>query len=210
VALALSGCRHFLHLGAGIKGSGTLQTEKRNVGNFTGLAAGGAFDIEVVCQKDVSVQLTGDDNLLQHVTTEVRNGVLHVENTRNLNFSKQPRLKISVPDLQDMDLSGACETRVSDVKAKDFKVNLSGASHLRATGQVTALDANISGASNFDAKDLPAVRANVIASGASKAKLNASDTLQADASGASTINYFGTPKNLMPKATGASNVSAGS
>ena len=210
--LALTGCRHnMFNFGFGVKGSGVAKSEKRNVGNFRGLNVSGAFQVEVTCQKDASLEITADDNLLKHIKTEVRDGILHIETDgAQLNFKDAPRAVITVPDLEDFNISGASRVKVANMKSGDVKVNLSGASQLVADGTAQSVEADLSGASKLDGKDLQAAKVDVNASGASKADVYASAALKAEASGASTVHYYGSPPNISPKANGASKISAGS
>jgi hypothetical protein len=198
-------------LGVGIKGSGVAKTEKRNVGNFKGLDAGGAFQVEVTCRKEAGLEITGDDNLLKYIKTEVRDGILYIKTEGVKLESKEPlRVVITAPELGNFNISGASKVKVADLKAGAVKINLSGASQMAARGAAQSLVVDVSGASRLDGKDLQASKVDVNASGASKADVYASADLQADASGASSVNYYGNPKNVSPKASGASRVSAGS
>src|SRR4029453_6689746 len=63
-----TGCHHGRH--HEVAGSGTRVTQKRNVSSFTSIAIEGAFTLEVVCQKDLSLELEGDDNILPLVSTD--------------------------------------------------------------------------------------------------------------------------------------------
>jgi hypothetical protein len=49
-----SGCHKIHH---GVAGSGKRVTQKRDVSAFASINAQGAFNIEVVCQKPVSLEL---------------------------------------------------------------------------------------------------------------------------------------------------------
>ena len=64
-----AGCHHGRY--AEISGSGKRELQKRTVAPFTSISTEGAFTIEVTCQKDVSLEVEGDDNVLPLITTEV-------------------------------------------------------------------------------------------------------------------------------------------
>ncbi len=210
--LALTGCHgKMFNFGLGVKGSGVAKTEQRNIGNFTGLDVRGAFQVEVICQKEARLEITADDNLLKYIKTEVRGGVLHIETDgAQLNFKDSPRVLIAVPSLDDFNISGASRVKATNMKAGDVKINLSGASQFAATGTAQGIEADLSGACKFDGKDLQAVKVDINASGASKADVYASADLYAEASGASSVYYYGNPQNISPKTNGASKISAGS
>ena len=54
-----------------VKGNGKRELQKRQVASFTSISTNGAFTIEVTCQKDLSLEIEGDENVLGFVTTEV-------------------------------------------------------------------------------------------------------------------------------------------
>lgn len=109
----------------------------------------------------------------------------------------------------DFDVNGA-STGKMNVKATSFKLSASGASTFK--GDVTAdrmnydvngasttdvdgttseLIVSASGASNFRGQDLQAESCKIEATGASSANINVSKTIDATASGASSIHYSG-------------------
>ncbi|HEU5460022.1 MAG TPA: hypothetical protein VFU83_05975, partial [Pyrinomonadaceae bacterium] len=63
ISLLAFGCHHGGRIG-GVKGSGKRETQKRQIAPFTSISTEGAFSIEVVCQKDLSLEVEGDDNIL--------------------------------------------------------------------------------------------------------------------------------------------------
>src|SRR5712691_10195429 len=87
--LLLSGCM------MGVHGSGVRKTEKRELAPFKAIETRGAFDVEVTCQKSASFEVEGDDNLLPLIQTEVRDGVLHVTNTKAYHSSGGIMLRLS-------------------------------------------------------------------------------------------------------------------
>ncbi|HSX49505.1 MAG TPA: DUF2807 domain-containing protein [Cellvibrio sp.] len=107
-----------------------------------------------------------------------------------------------------MDLSGAANVRINSVNSQEQKFDLSGASKLevQAESNTQELHAQASGASNFQARPLTTKRAYLGASGASHAEARVTELLEANASGASRVDYYGNPK-VKSDSSGASNVS---
>jgi hypothetical protein len=193
-----------------IKGSGNLKSEKRDVSGFRGIRAGGAMQIEIVAGKEFSVEIETDDNILPLIKTEVRGGVLHIEREGNVWTRSRSRtmVRISLPQLDELNISGATTANVSGVKSEQFELKLSGASKINIEGEAGALKVDLSGASKLDAENFRVAKADVEVSGASKANLFVSETLNADASGASKINYSGNPQTVTKDVSGASKISA--
>ena len=76
------------HFGPRIKGSGKRELQKREVAPFTSISTEGAFTIEVTCQKDQSLEVEGDDNVLEYVSTAVSGNVLRLKNTKNYSINE--------------------------------------------------------------------------------------------------------------------------
>ena len=70
------------------------------------------------------------------------------------------------------------------------------------------LNVYISGATKVHADDLKAVNASVEASGASYVGVSVTGELNSDISGASRVEYSGTPASIITKRSGASSVSS--
>ena len=103
------------------------------------------------------------------------------------------------------DLSGASSLKAS-VQANAFSVTASGACNVDVSGAGDDLILDITGASSVKMYDYVVKGASIEASGASSVKVNVSEMLKANASGASSIDYKGTPAKKNLKSSGASSV----
>lgn len=108
-----------------------------------------------------------------------------------------------------MNLSGAGNARIALVTTREQRYDISGASNveIKKGSHSDRLVVGASGASNFRGKALTARQAELNASGASHIKATVTETLVADASGASSVDYYGNPR-AKTKATGASHINA--
>lgn len=192
----------------GVHGSGNIATEKRDVADFKCVDVGGIFQVEVVAGKEFSVEVEADDNLISHIETEVRGDTLYIETDRKIKSSNSLRVRITAPDIDKLDVSGVANVSLSGVKNDALTVHASGASKVSVSGETSQLNVDISGATKVHADDLKSVNAAVEASGASYAGVSVTGELNSDISGASRVEYSGTPSNLITKKSGASRVSA--
>lgn len=190
----------------GIKGSGTSKTEQRNVTGFKRIDAGGAVNVEVEAQKDFSVSVEADDNLLQHIKTEVSGDTLKIYSEGKISPSAKMNVKISMPSIEGLDLSGASDGKITNVHADSLELKVSGASEVSISGETKNLEADASGASEINAENLKVEDGKIEASGASSATVSVANNLEAEASGASKISYAGEPKNIKQNASGASSI----
>jgi hypothetical protein len=201
----LSGCRGINNLG-GVQGSGKAKTETRNVSGFKKIKAENALNVEVSVQKDFALTVEADDNLLEHIKTEVSGDTLTISIKDGISPKTKLNVKVSLPELKDLDISGASTANVSGVKTDSLKLNASGASKIKIDGEAKSLEAIASGASGIDAENLKVENAKANASGASSVTVSPTGELDADASGASSVIYTGDPKNIKQNSSGASSV----
>ena len=187
--IALGAACHGIH--HGVLGSGKLLKEKRNVGSFNSISTEGAFDIEVVCQKPQEVEISGDDNILPLVSTEVSNNVLHVRTLRNYSTSEPLTLKIFAPDLVGIHSSGAGTIEVSGLKNERFEIDVNGAPTIKASGETKALKIDANGAGKIDTHKLRAALVEVDSKGVSGVEVYAAEQLDVTVSGPSHVIYRG-------------------
>ncbi|MDQ3131937.1 MAG: DUF2807 domain-containing protein [Acidobacteriota bacterium] len=190
----------------GVSGSGNLATEKRDVTNFQEIEVGGVFEVEIVAQKDFSVEIEADDNLLYLIKTEVSGGVLRLETEKIISTKNAIRVRISAPNIENLNVSGASKVSLANLKNENLQIDSSGATKITVAGETENLTVDVSGASKIDAENLKSENASIDASGASKVSVFVANELKSDASGASSIIYSGSPKNLLKKTSGVSSI----
>ena len=188
------------------QGSGNIAKEKREVSGFKQIDVSNSIQVEITAQKDFSVEVEADDNLLPLIKTEVRNGVLRIKSEGRFNTKNPVIVRVSAPNIEDLDVSGASKVNLTNLSNEDLQIHSSGASKIKVEGTTVNLEIETSGASKIDAENLKAENVSVDASGASNVNVAVSNELKVDASGASNISYSGTPTNLEKKTSGASNV----
>lgn len=190
----------------GEKGSGNVRTEKREVPGFKNLDISNAFEVDVAAGKDFGVEIEGDDNLLPLITTEVEGDVLVIRTEKGFNTSNPLKIRISAPDIESLELSGASKVNVSNLNNDSFKLDSSGASKISLQGVTGEFEVHMSGASKLDAERLTAENVSVESSGASNAFVFVNNELRADLSGATNVTYSGNPKSVTKKISGPSSV----
>jgi hypothetical protein len=195
------------HVGAGglaIEGSGVPATETRALPDFAAMTVTAPFRV-VLAPGPPSLAVTADDNVLPFVRSEVRGGVLYLDFDRPLSLTRTREIlcRVTFAELREVEASGAAVVEVIGVDAGRLSVDLSGASAGSGTGAVGELSLRLSGASRWTAASLRAGAAWARLSGASFALQRVADALDADVSGASTLEYLGDPV-VRSSATGAS------
>jgi len=189
LALLMGGC-----LNDEVKGSGNAVTEDRNVSGFTELRVQNALTVEVQIGEPQSVTVTGDDNIVKIIETDVSGDQLTVRAEKDYSTKTPLSVAITVPHLTALDVSGASNVTVAGLNEPELEIEASGASEVTVSGSAGQIDVEASGASRLHLENLAVRQAEVDASGASTIGLQVSDSLTGDASGASTIGYSGSPQ----------------
>jgi hypothetical protein len=205
-ALVVSGCSVMKRMGGEVVGSGNMKTEKREVPAFTSVATSGAFTVDVVCQKERSLSLEGDDNILPLVSTEVKGGTLYIDSQKSYSSKKPVVVRISVPDITGLTSSGAGEFTIANIKNEVLHIDISGAATVKATGETKNLTIKMSGAGSIQTSDLKATDVEVTMSGAGNADVYASNKLNADISGAGSVTYAGDPPTVNKNISGIGSI----
>lgn len=192
LVVAATGCHHSIH--SEITGSGKRVNEKRQVAPFTSITTEGAFNIEVACQKDLGLEVEGDDNVLEYVKTEVTNDVLRLRSTKGYSTNEPVKIKISVPNLEGLSVSGAGKIDIKGMKNDKFEIDSNGAPAIVVSGTTKMIDINTNGAGKIDTHNLHAARGVVESNGVSRVDLDVAEELDVTVSGPSSVFYRGDPR----------------
>ena len=191
VPFVLSACHHGMV--NQIKGSGKRVSEKRQIPAFTSIQTDGAFTIAVTCQKEPTLEVEGDDNVLQFVTAEVKNNVLHLKDSKSYSVAEPVKFKITVPNLEGLSVSGAGQIDIKEMKSETFEIDSKGAPNITVAGNTNVLNIDSTGAGKIDTYNLRASRGSVECNGASIVDLYVADELDVKVNGPSTVTYKGDP-----------------
>jgi len=204
--------------------------ELRQVGDFEGVEVSSAIELQISQgnENSVAVSAPGDANRAG-IKTEVKRGILHIW-YENKNWFKgngrKIRAYVSAKNFRLVAASGACDVTVNgELKSEELAIKLSGASDFKGTvrtgnlkidlsgasdvvikGSTANLSIDASGASHLKGFDLAADNCRVDASGATDIKVTVNKVLNAEASGATNIDYMGTGMIGEIRSSGASNI----
>src|SRR5262245_20013756 len=115
LAVCLSGC-NLISTTDGVKGSGIMKTEKRSLAPFDSLEVSCSGSIQAHTQGQEGLEISGDDNVIPLITTEVNNGILYIHSSKEYNSRDKFGILVSTPDLKKFVFSGAGKANLSNVK----------------------------------------------------------------------------------------------
>ena len=184
---------------------GDRVTKSYEVSNFNKLDVSHAFDVEIKIGKEASMKITAGENIHPYIKVENKENSLILGLKENINVG-HIKVELTVEKLNSIDASGACKIFVEGISSESFELDMSGACTGELSGEVKKLEVDLSGATNLDARGLIAEIVEIDISGASNAKVYASKKLEAEASGASNISFYGNPEKVETDVSGASNI----
>ena len=201
LVVGLAGC-NLISTTDRVKGSGIMKSEKRSLAPFDSLEVSCNGSIQAHTQGQGGLEISGDDNIIPLITTEVNNGILHIRSSKEYNSRDNLVITVSAPDLKKFVFSGAGKANLSNVKNDRVEITLAGAGSLTASGETKEADIKLSGAGSVDTKNLHAVNAKVNSTGIGSVEIYVTGQLDAKTSGIGEINYYGSPKIVNRQAGG--------
>lgn len=218
MALLFASCGNSITLGTGIKGSGNITTETRDVSqDFKSIEVSRGIKVIVEQSSNKSITVEADDNLQKHIITKIENGVLKIESDENYNSTETPVVNVKTSIINGLSASSGSEIASSnvlitekidvksssgsqihiDVEADAIALESSSGSTIETSGKALKLETNSSSGSTIDAKEL--MSNEVIAQSGSGSSISVFPIvkLEAKASSGSSISYHKVPKTLI-------------
>ncbi len=192
LVIGLGGC-NFMNASSNVQGSGIAKTEKRAVASFDSLDVNYAGAIAVRSQGQESLEISGDDNIIPFITTEVKNSTLYVRGTKGYSPEQKLQIRVSTPDVKQFVFDGVGEANLSNIKNDRLEIVLTGVGSFSASGETKEADITVSGVGSVDAKNLRAVNAKVNSTAIGSVDLYATGQLDVNASGVGEVNSHGSP-----------------
>lgn len=221
--------------GKKIKGNGKVITEERSTGDYNSIAVAGWFDVALVDGREGELTLEGEENLLEYIITEVKNGKLTVKVKKGYYLKSSSwdkgNINITIPfeSINALSMSGSGDiVGKKTIKATDFETSMSGSGDMELTVEATNatvsvsgsgdmslagtaknVEIKISGSGDIKAYDLSADNVTATVSGSADIKVTANEVLTARVSGSGDIYYRGNPKKVDSKTSGSGDISKG-
>lgn len=197
----------------GVRGSGNMATESRDVGGFTEIVLEGSGEVNIEMGDTESLTIEAEDNLMSHLTTDVEGGRLVLGTRDAIVTTRGIVYTITATSLDGITVSGSGDVEVADVTTTEFSteisgsgavdisnleadrlaVTISGSGDIDVTGTAAELEVDIPGSGSFDGEGIETRVGDVSISGSGAAVVNVADTLEANVSGSGTIEYLGSP-----------------
>jgi hypothetical protein len=217
----LSSC----HIGC-MKGSGNSVTENRKIAGFSKIDISGGFNINIKQDSSNTVTVTGDDNLLKYIRTEVSGNKLRIYTRKNFCQDAPVAITVGFRQLEEIKGAGAIELTSAgrlnlqnlklefsgaskinlDLSAADVATSVKGATTIALAGQAASHNIKASGVAKVQAFDFIVGKYDIKTSGSGNCQINVLKSLKVNTSGVSTIEYRGNPSEVETNKSGSSKV----
>ncbi len=224
MALFLSSCAFDINFGDGKKGNGVIAEDRREVTEeFTVVSASEGLDVYVTQAKDFEITVEADENIIDLIGTDIRDGKLKIHAIENIGRATK-KVYVSLPDITGLESSSGADLigktviesdKISlnassgsdlqvEISADEVDANTSSGADIKVSGEANMLYANASSGSDIKARDFKVQTCHADASSGADISVNVSESLTADASSGADISYSGEATVQMKKSVSGS------
>jgi len=203
-----------------IHGDGSDVTVTRDIASFTGLHNSISAQVVVVRGDKYQVKIEGESNIIEALSTEVKDGALQIgfPGFRDIRMTRRLHITVTTPgELSEVANSGSGGIRADDVfKSSSMRVRnsgsgviaiglnadqldlaLSGSGKIEVKGRAKQLTCNISGSGHIRGNDLSVEEHSQIhVSGSGSCTITTNGVIDGRISGSGGINYGGNPSTV--------------
>jgi hypothetical protein len=193
------------------------KTETREVRDFNAIKVSTGIDLYLKMGDTEAVKIVADDDIIDRLVTEVKDGTLRIYMKRGDWFdwggNKTRKAYVTVKEIVAVDASSGSDVKTEntlegeslkinassgsdvnmDLYFKNVSLNTSSGSDARLSGKVKTFEAEASSGSDIKAQELESKICKVRVSSGSDATVSVSDELYAKASSGGDVRYYGNP-----------------
>jgi hypothetical protein len=201
---------------AKIRGDRNVVTDDRSFGYFTKLEVNNKIKLTLKQSKSTKLVIEADENLHELITTEVRDGTLHITATKNIWGASAKKIHLSADFINEIKVSSGAEVYSEntfssdklvinassgahanmDLNVDDLRCEGSSGSEMKLSGEAVEFTVSTSSGSNIDAYRLSARSCNANATSGSNVRLRVTETFVGKATSGAGIKYKGHPKRV--------------
>lgn len=140
-------------MGDRVVGNGKLVTEERTVSFFNGLSASTGLDVVITQGEKDFIEVESDDNLIEYIITEVRDGILKIHWKNNINVKKYTKavVRVTFKHLNSIKASSSADIYGKGViRAESIKISASSAADVELTVEAQLVEGNASSSGDLD------------------------------------------------------------
>ncbi|WP_448626156.1 head GIN domain-containing protein [Geodermatophilus sp. URMC 64] len=173
---------------------GPARSEDRPVEAVSGVELATSGELVLTTGDTPSLRITAGENVLDQLTSEVRDGRLVLDAERSVGDLGDVRYELVMPAAATLEVSGSGTLRAEGLDVDELRVRLSGSGTVTLDGRAGRQVVEVDGSGQYDARQLDSKVADVTISGSGSADVEVSDFLVAVVTGSGTVTYGGGPE----------------
>ena len=191
--LTFVACNIDVSVDVGVRGSGDLIVESRDVSGFDEIVVLGSGEVIITVTGTESLMIQAEDNIMPLLTTEVRGGRLELGSEESFSTTRGITYTITAADLAGVEINGSGDITASGIDTDTFEVTIDGSGNVVPAGSANEITVEINGSGEYDGEGLIAPLGSVEVSGSGSVLINATDELDVGISGSGDVTYIGAP-----------------
>ncbi|PKP14136.1 MAG: DUF2807 domain-containing protein [Bacteroidetes bacterium HGW-Bacteroidetes-3] len=211
-----------------IMGNGRIITENRTISDYDKISVAGPFDVVLVKGKEGKISIKADENLMEYIETEVKNGHLKIQPKKSYQLRSTKTIVITVPfemvdaislagsgNVSSMDILNSSDLNLNlagsggldlPVSTKNLIAHIAGSGNIKLSGISEVLNCEIAGSGNLNGSDLKANVSHVKIAGSGNVKVHAVSEIHANIAGSGNVIYTGNPTIEKLKSVGSGTI----
>jgi hypothetical protein len=189
-----------------IVGSGNIISEFRTLDPFEDVVITGVVVTQITYGESQSIEVRADDNIIDLLTTEIKQGSLYVE-LEGEHFSHiTVEVDIIIPVLKSLTNSGVTTTTIRDFENLDIlTIRNTGVENLNLSGSANKIILENTGTGSIEGFDFEVDTCQIQQTGVGDCRITVNELLTGSLTGVGNIYYKGNPQ-IDVTITGVGNV----
>ena len=194
IVLSTTSCRKLPEDLDGFTGVGRVEIENRTLASFENVHLSSVVNAMIFESRSQTVSVIAGANILDLVTTEVRENTLYV-NVENGDFEGTAvTIEIGIPSMASLTTDGTNSVDLLGITTNFLEANLQGEGHIFISGETDELIVNSTGSTDFDGFGFLAKTCKVSHSGTGKISVSVGSSLFGTLTSSGDIVYQGSPQ----------------
>jgi putative autotransporter adhesin-like protein len=224
LVLVLSSCG-YANMGC-IDGTGNIVKNERNLDEFDKIVIKGSSDVYLKQGANQSVTVETDDNIMEHIITDVDGGTLTIT-TENSVCPEKLNLYITISDLSKIEIKGSGDVHGEgmfktedlellikgsgdiklDVTSNNTSCSVKGSGDMQLNGKTNNLSCDIKGSGDMKMQDFECENCSISIYGSGDCKVFVNKALSAVIMGSGDVHYKGNPPEVHREVKGSGDIS---
>jgi hypothetical protein len=211
-----------------LSGQGDVVKQEIQLETLKGVMLGFSGDVILTQGSPQKIVMEGQQNILDNIKREVRDGVWNITFDKSVKDAKPVRVYITLATINEVGLSGSGKLTTTNtfqnlddldiglsgsgeidlhVNADEIETAISGSGDILLEGSAESLEVAISGSGNVNAVALRTADCEIAISGSGDATVFCTASLESAISGSGDVRYKGNVPNVKASISGSGDVS---